>query len=89
MSRPSYLRDSDAEASSFPLDWKVAYYRLHGGCSARGYQCPKCNRVFRGPDEFDGLHGDHIVPKARGGLTIWENLQLLCGPCNLSKSASS
>jgi 5-methylcytosine-specific restriction endonuclease McrA len=27
------------------------------------------------------------VPYSRGGLTTWNNLQLLCGRCNLQKSA--
>ncbi|NER96676.1 MAG: HNH endonuclease [Symploca sp. SIO1B1] len=30
-------------------------------------------------------NADHIVPFAHGGLTTWENLQLLCPRCNLSK----
>jgi hypothetical protein len=28
---------------------------------------------------------DHIVPEALGGLTVIENLQTLCGPCNSAK----
>jgi len=31
-------------------------------------------------------HIDHIVPIARGGQHVLENLQLLCAPCNLRKS---
>lgn len=30
---------------------------------------------------------DHIIPLAMGGSSNVENLQLLCGPCNRSKSA--
>lgn len=33
-----------------------------------------------------GYHIDHIVPLARGGSNDRRNLQLLCPPCNLSKS---
>lgn len=32
-------------------------------------------------------HVDHIVPLARGGSNARRNLQILCVPCNKSKSA--
>ena len=28
---------------------------------------------------------DHIVPKSRGGKTVWENVVAACEPCNLRK----
>ncbi|MXX47185.1 MAG: HNH endonuclease [Chloroflexi bacterium] len=28
---------------------------------------------------------DHIRPRSRGGEHVWQNVQLLCGPCNRSK----
>jgi superfamily II DNA or RNA helicase len=33
------------------------------------------------------MHGDHINPWIRGGLTIMTNLQALCGSCNLRKGS--
>lgn len=33
------------------------------------------------------LQYDHIIPLAMGGSSNTENLQILCGPCNRSKSA--
>ncbi len=33
------------------------------------------------------LHVDHVIPWARGGRTVLENLRSLCEPCNLGKSA--
>jgi 5-methylcytosine-specific restriction endonuclease McrA len=28
---------------------------------------------------------DHVIPRSRGGLNVWENVALACGPCNYSK----
>ncbi len=28
---------------------------------------------------------DHIIPKSRGGKTVWENVVAACEPCNLRK----
>lgn len=33
----------------------------------------------------DNLQIDHIMPQSRGGFHDIDNLQTLCGPCNLSK----
>ncbi|MCP5088110.1 MAG: HNH endonuclease [Rhodobacteraceae bacterium] len=32
---------------------------------------------------------DHVVPRARGGRTTWENVVASCSPCNLRKGARS
>lgn len=32
------------------------------------------------------LHVDHIMPWAKGGEIVLENLQTLCSKCNLGKS---
>jgi superfamily II DNA or RNA helicase len=34
------------------------------------------------------MHGDHVIPWSRGGPTTMENLQALCGSCNLRKGSS-
>jgi 5-methylcytosine-specific restriction endonuclease McrA len=85
---PPYLSMCDPTARVFPLDWKVAFYRLNGG-SESGYACPRCKTIFLGPNDFEELHGDHVLPVKAGGLTIWKNLQLLCGPCNLTKGSTN
>jgi hypothetical protein len=45
------------------------------------YTCQHCEQVF--PQEK--LNADHVIPVARGGLTVLGNLQSLCGPCNRKK----
>ncbi len=32
---------------------------------------------------------DHVVPRADGGVTSWENVVAACSPCNLRKGAKS
>lgn len=48
-----------------------------------GFKCKLCGR---GPPEVS-LHIDHWIPKARGGLDVYENLVTLCSTCNQSKHA--
>ena len=66
------------------MDWKEAYFRRGGG-AGEGYTCPGCQQRFQGPEGFQGLHGDHILPRSMGGRTTWENLRLLCSSCKASK----
>lgn len=84
--KPSYLEECVSNYRTFPDGWKTAYWRLYGGTTKEGYECPLCKKRFLGPVGFAELHADHIKAITNGGLTIWENLQLLCGPCNLKKS---
>lgn len=50
------------------------------------FRCVTCGRS---PATHLGivLHVDHIVPAARGGKTVIENLRCLCADCNLGKGA--
>src|SRR5258708_2068119 len=90
MTTPPYLSICDPETRLFPLDWRREYFCLPSGVED-GYTSPSCGRRFfgPGPDGFEELHGDHRIPWSKGGRTTWENLQLLCGSCNLSKSDRS
>ena len=44
--------------------------------------CPGCGNTLPG---VEYMEVDHIVPRSRGGEHTWDNVQLLCGPCNRSK----
>ncbi|GBE43436.1 HNH endonuclease [bacterium BMS3Bbin10] len=35
--------------------------------------------------EGDELTFDHLIPRAHGGLTRWDNVVAACAPCNLKK----
>ena len=52
--------------------------RYDGRYVIGGYPNPRADRM---------LQVDHIFPRALGGLPTLDNLQTLCEPCNLSKSA--
>jgi len=48
-----------------------------------GFACQYCHDS-PGPR---GLNIDHVVPRARGGKTTWENVVAACIPCNSKKSS--
>ncbi|MCM1130583.1 MAG: HNH endonuclease [Roseburia sp.] len=45
-----------------------------------GYRCCKCGKSNR-----NDLEIDHIIPIAKGGKSVYENLQTLCHSCNVKK----
>lgn len=44
--------------------------------------CQYCGEVLHTEDYTI----DHVIPRARGGTSVWTNLVLACVPCNKSKS---
>ncbi|GAD55003.1 HNH endonuclease [Limimaricola cinnabarinus] len=47
-----------------------------------GFRCQYCGS--KGDLTFD-----HVIPRARGGVTSWENVVAACSPCNLRKGSRS
>ncbi|HHI71444.1 MAG TPA: HNH endonuclease [Rhodobacteraceae bacterium] len=47
-----------------------------------GFRCQYCGA--KGDLTFD-----HVVPRAAGGITSWENVVAACSPCNLRKGSKS
>ena len=84
---PAFLEVVDPSARTFPASWRDAAIRELYDAQNGGFRCPGCSASFRRPAELRRLHGDHIIPFSRGGLTVWSNLQLLCANCNLRKHA--
>ena len=54
------------------------YYRV---LKESGSRCALCGVTKKERP----LHVDHIKPRSRGGKTEYENLQVLCSKCNLTK----
>ncbi|MSO57830.1 MAG: HNH endonuclease [Thermoleophilia bacterium] len=44
-----------------------------------GWRCVYCGT------EAGRLTLDHVVPRSRGGTSVWENVVTACAPCNLRK----
>jgi len=46
-----------------------------------GFACQYCGH----PGLAQDLTFDHVIPRAQGGRTTWQNIVAACGPCNLKK----
>lgn len=46
------------------------------------FTCQYCGKILKNPKERTI---DHVIPKSRGGKTIWSNVVLCCKKCNLKK----
>ena len=46
------------------------------------YRCQYCGKLLKNSKDRTI---DHIIPKSRGGKTIWTNVVLCCKKCNLKK----
>ena len=75
-----------AQRTSLPVDRREPGYRLRYKVLMRDRS--RCQLCGRSPatDLGCNLQLDHIVPFSRGGKTTFENLRILCAPCNLGKS---
>lgn len=49
------------------------------------YRCQYCGKQFVGDD----LTFDHVIPRAKGGQTVWENILSACVQCNKDKRDKS
>lgn len=52
------------------------------------YTCKYCNRHKTELKDTEFLTRDHVVPTARGGRDVWENVVTACSRCNNKKADS-
>jgi len=45
------------------------------------FSCQYCGGLFAA----EGLTFDHVIPRSRGGQTLWSNVVTACAPCNIKK----
>jgi hypothetical protein len=60
---------------SIPASWRTRLVERAGN------RCALCNTSL----DPSSTHIDHIEPFSKGGLTVPDNLQAVCAPCNLKK----
>lgn len=63
-----------------PMPKRVAFTRFNVFLRDR-FRCQYCGVKFHSPD----LTFDHVLPRARGGITSWDNVVAACSPCNTRK----
>jgi 5-methylcytosine-specific restriction endonuclease McrA len=51
-----------------------------------GYTCQYCGKRAPKNIDVDDLSIDHVLPKAQGGKTSWDNVALACTDCNRKKA---
>jgi 5-methylcytosine-specific restriction endonuclease McrA len=82
---PSNLELADPTDRQYPASWRDAAIRTLFDPAVGGVLCCGCKYWFKGLKNLSLLEADHILPWAKGGLTTWENLQILCRTCNRAK----
>lgn len=77
---PDKVREFSRRRAGRKLD-RLPYGTIPRLRAAQNNMCALCDVSIA-----EKSHLDHIMPLARGGRHVPENLQLLCPPCNLHKS---
>lgn len=62
------------------LDRRPAFTRFNVFLRDR-FQCQYCGD----PNASENLTFDHVIPRSRGGRTVWDNIVTACQSCNLAK----
>lgn len=63
-----------------PLTRRPAFTRFNVFLRDR-FSCQYCGESYPAPE----LTFDHVIPRSRGGRTVWENVVTACQSCNLLK----
>ena len=79
LSAPEISKSSPKKRTPRTANWRLRTQVL----MRDGATCKMCGAR---PEDGVKLHVDHVVPYAKGGETVLENLQVLCERCNIGKS---
>jgi len=63
------------------LPKKEVKFTRHNVFERDNYTCQYCYKKF----DRANLNIDHVLPRDRGGQTVWENVVCSCIPCNTKK----
>lgn len=82
--------DAELGATSLRALKESQYEELQGFC--QGFKLASGERVRcrHSPTHMSirNFEHDHVWPKSRGGRTVPENMQVICGPCNRAKGTA-
>jgi len=59
-----------------------APFTRRNACIRDRYRCQYCGERFTTHE----LTFDHVIPRDKGGQTVWTNIVMACSPCNLRKA---
>lgn len=81
-SREIRLPSVVAMRSYVPMPKRVAFTRFNVFLRDR-FRCQYCGEKF----PTSQLTFEHVIPRAAGGVTSWDNIVAACDPCNLRKGS--
>ena len=68
----------------------ITYVRSRATSTAARSPARRCSPATRWTCQYcgsdtPGLTVDHVIPRSRGGVSVWENIVAACAPCNRRK----
>ena len=83
----SEQHNANTKARQRKQDRALTYEEIRLVFDRDGSKCQNCGITNEEHliNQGQNLHFDHIYPLSKGGLTIVDNMQLLCRSCNSSK----
>ena len=90
----TYDRVVRSARAAFPVPSIVRFVRMVKSVFRRGIRFNRRNVYLRDKGRcqycgrrvsLDGFSFEHVIPRAQGGRTSWENIVVACIPCNRKK----
>lgn len=81
MNAPAILRIGHQQQINTNKKLFKAFNRINVWTRDEG-SCQYCNKEI----PISEMHWDHVIPRAHGGKTVWENIVCCCRSCNAKKA---